>query len=177
MGGMIAQLLAIRHPTRVRSLCSIMSTTSEPGVGGPSPEALAALMRPPPQNREETIQRGEDVLRVIGSTGYPLDLERVRARAARSYDRCHYPMGATRQLMAVQLAQPRTESLRKLRMPSLVIHGDADPLVNVSGGRATAAAIPGAELLVYPGMGHELPKPLWPKIIDAIARNAARAGD
>jgi pimeloyl-ACP methyl ester carboxylesterase len=175
MGGMIAQLLALRHPTRVCSLCSIMSTTGEPGVGGPSPEALGALMLPPPQSREDAIARGELVLKAIGSTGFPLDLDRIRDRAARSYDRCFYPQGAGRQLMAVQTAPPRTVALRRLRVPTLVIHGEADPLVHVSGGRATAAAIPGAELLVFPGMGHELPRPLWPQIVDAIARNTRRA--
>jgi len=175
MGGMIAQLVAIRQPTRVRSLCSIMSNTGERGVGGARPEALAALMRPPPATRDEAIQRGEEVLKVIGSKGYPLDLRRMRDRAARSYDRCFYPAGAARQMMAVQTAAPRTDGLRKLTMPALVIHGDADPLVDVSGGRATAAAIPGAELIVIPGMGHELNPVLWPQIVDAIARNASRA--
>jgi pimeloyl-ACP methyl ester carboxylesterase len=175
MGGMIAQLLAIHWPARVRSLCSIMSTTGDPMVGQPTPQSFGALMRAPPTTRDEAIQRAEDILRVIGSPGYPLDLERIRNRAARSFDRCHYPVGAGRQLMAVQAARGRTEALKRLRVPTLVIHGADDPLVHVSGARATAAAIPGAELIVYPGMGHELPTPLWPQIIDAIARNAARA--
>jgi pimeloyl-ACP methyl ester carboxylesterase len=177
MGGMIAQLLAIRHPTRVRTLCSIMSTTGEPSVGGATPQALAALMRPPPTSREEAIERIEEILKVIGSTGFPLDFARIRDRAARSFDRCFYPLGATRQLLAVQTAPPRTEALRKLRMPTLVIHGEADPLVSVTGGKATAAAIPGSELLIFPGMGHELPRPLWPQLVDAIARNTQRAAE
>jgi pimeloyl-ACP methyl ester carboxylesterase len=177
MGGMIAQLVAIRHPSRVRSLCSIMSTTGDPKVGQPSPAALGALLLPPPQTRDEAIDRAEQVLKVIGSPGFPLDLERIRRRAARSFDRCHHPMGAARQLLAVRSALPREKALERLRMPTLVIHGADDPLVHVSGGRATATAIRNAELMIVPGMGHELPKPICPSIADAIARNAARAPD
>lgn len=176
MGGMIAQLFAAHWPTRVRSLCSLMSTTGDPMVGQPTGRALAALLRPPPSTRDEAIDRAEDILRVIGSPGYPLDVARIRDRAARSYDRCHYPVGAGRQLLAVQSASPRGELLRRISAPTLVIHGAEDPLVHVSGGRATAAAIPGAELLIFPGMGHDLPRPLWPAIVDAIVRNTARAG-
>ena len=176
MGGMIAQTLAIRHPRRVKSLVSIMSTTGEPELPGPSPEAMAILVGPPPKTREEAIERGVKTWRVIGSPGFPFDEERTRERAGRFYDRANHPEGQARQLAAIVGHGSRREALTRLDVPTLVIHGDADPLVPVAGGRDTAAAISGAELLVVEGMGHDLPPGAWPTIVPAIDRHTQAAG-
>ncbi|HVA44686.1 MAG TPA: alpha/beta hydrolase [Acidimicrobiales bacterium] len=175
MGGMIVQAMAIRHPDQVLSLCSIMSTTGNREVGQPDPEAMALLMSSPPANREEAIEVGVKSAQVIGSPGFPFEEEKVRARAAAAYDRMNYPAGMARQLVAIVTTEDRTPALRQLDVPTLVVHGDADPLVTPSGGRATADAIPGAELLVIPGAGHDLPTDCWPKLVEAIVANAARA--
>jgi pimeloyl-ACP methyl ester carboxylesterase len=178
MGGMIGQELAIRYPERVRSLCSMMSTTGDPAVGQPSHDALAAILAPRGADREQAIERGVNVLRVIGSKTPELAAtdEWRYQRTAASYDRAHRPAGGARQFGAIVASPDRTQALGKLTLPVLVIHGDQDPLVDPSGGAATAAAVPGAELLVFPGLGHDLPAPLFPAFADAIARNAAKAG-
>jgi pimeloyl-ACP methyl ester carboxylesterase len=175
MGGMIAQCLAINHPDKVLSLCSIMSTTGNPAVGQPSPDAIATLLTPPPRTREEALDRAVTVTDVIGSPGYPRDETRIRERAGQSWDRNHDPRGVARQLVAILASPDRTPALAGVRVPTLVIHGEADPLIAPSGGKATAAAVPGAELLVIPGMGHDLPVDTWPTIVDAIVANTARA--
>ena len=176
MGGMIAQMLAIEHPERVRTLTSIMSTTGDPSVGGPSQAALGVLLAPPARNRAEAIERTVASYRVIGSPGYEMDEPALRERAGRSFDRAFDPAGVGRQLLAVLASGDRTPRLRELRLPALVIHGADDPLVNVSGGRATAAAIPGAELVELDGMGHDLPRALWPRITDRIVALVEREG-
>jgi pimeloyl-ACP methyl ester carboxylesterase len=175
MGGMIAQTIAIQHPDRVRSLTSIMSTPS-PRVGAPTPAAAAALTAPPATNREEAITRALEATKIIGSPGYPPDEKWTAEAAGLAYDRAFDPPGFARQLLAVQASGDRTEKLRGLRVPTLVIHGADDPLVQVAGGEATADAIPDAELVVIPGMGHNMPREVWPQIIDAIVRVADRAG-
>ncbi|GGO01430.1 alpha/beta hydrolase [Microbispora rosea subsp. aerata] len=174
MGGMIAQALAIRHPARVRTLTSIMSTPA-PHVGRATEAALAALMAPPPQNRDEAIARAVATARVVGSPGYELDVERVTRVAAEAYDRAFDPGGTARQFTAIRISGDRTEGLRGLSIPALVIHGEDDPLVTLEGGIATADAIPGAKLLTFPGMGHDLPRPLWPAIAEAIAELTGRS--
>jgi pimeloyl-ACP methyl ester carboxylesterase len=174
MGGMIAQTMAIEHPDRVRTLTSIMSTTGEQSVGGASQEALGVLLAPPASTREEAQQRAVTTYRVIGSPGYPLDEDSLRERAGTSFDRGHDPAGVGRQLMAILASPDRTARLGEVRVPTLVLHGDGDLLVDVSGGHATAAAIPGAELAVVEGMGHDLPRELWPELVDRIAANVAR---
>ena len=175
MGGMIAQQLAIDHPGLVASLCSIMSTTGDRAVGRPTPAAAAVLTRPAAATRDEAIAGAVAASQVIGSPGFPVtDEERIR-RAAAKYDRGYRPAGTARQYAAILGSPDRTTALREVTVPTLVIHGEADPLVDVSGGRATAAAVPGAELLVIPGMGHDLPSPVWPRIIDAMVANARRA--
>ena len=179
MGGMIAQELAIRHSERVLSLCSIMSTTGNHSVGQPSPEAMAVLLAPRATDRAEAIERTVIVQRVIGSKTPEYEVtDQVRYdRAVAAYDRAYRPDGGNRQLAAIAASPDRTEALGALKLPVVVIHGDQDPLVDISGGRATAAAIPGAELIVIPGMAHDLPEPLWPACVDAIVANAAKADD
>jgi pimeloyl-ACP methyl ester carboxylesterase len=173
MGGMIAQTVAIRHPARILSLTSIMSTTGDPDLPEPTPEAMLALLTPSPRERDAYIEHAVAAVRVLGSPGFPFDEEAVRMRSARSYDRSFHPAGFARQMVAVWASGSRTEALSSVRIPALIIHGDADPLIPLAAGRATAAAIAGAELLVIEGMGHDLPRPVWGRIVDAITRHAA----
>jgi pimeloyl-ACP methyl ester carboxylesterase len=175
MGGMIVQALAIRHPDRLLSVCSIMSTTGDRSVGAPTGEAMTALLRPIATSREEAIEASIAGSRVIGSPKYPVDESVLRERAAEAYDRSYSPEGTARQLAAILSSPDRTEGLHGVAMPFLVLHGEDDPLVTLSGGEATAAAVPGARLVVYPGMGHDLPEDLWPDMIEAIVANAALA--
>lgn len=177
LGGMIAQQLTIDHPQRVASLCSIMSMTGDFSVGRATPEAAALLGRPPARSREEAVAGSVAGSRVIGSPGFPAAEEELLRRAAAKYDRAYRPLGTLRQYAAILASPDRTPALRQVTAPTLVIHGEADPLVDVSGGRATAAAIPGAELLTFAGMGHDLPGELWPEITEAIAANARRAAE
>jgi len=164
MGGMIAQTAAIEHPRRVRSLTSIMSTTGDPSVGRPTQRALEALLSPPAATRSEAIERTVSIVRVIGSPGFELDEADLRWRTGLAYDRADDPVGVGRQLVAIAASGDRTAALRAVSVPTLVLHGADDPLVDVSGGRATAGAIPGAELVVFEGMGHHLPRELWAEI-------------
>jgi pimeloyl-ACP methyl ester carboxylesterase len=175
MGGMIAQTLAIRHPRRVRSLTSIMSTTGNPALPPAAPEAMAALMTPPPATRAEAIEHHLKTWRVIGSPGFAVDEARIRERGGVLYDRCFHPAGTARQLAAILAHGSRKQALAAVTAPSLVIHGAADPLVPLAGGRDTAEAIPGAELLVIEGMGHDLPPEVWPRVVEAIASLTDRA--
>ncbi len=175
MGGMIAQLVAIEHPDRVRSLTSIMSTTGDPTVGEASQAAIAALTAPPALTREAVLDGAVVANRIMGSPDHPMAADEVRARAGRAFDRAYDPVGFGRQLQACLTTPDRTEALRRLDLPTLVIHGAADTLIGVSGGRATAAAVPGAELLVLDGVGHEVPEGVWPLVVDRIAALVARA--
>lgn len=175
MGGMIAQTIAIEHPARVRTLTSIMSTTGHPGLPPARPEAMALLMAPLPTERAAQIERSVEAARVIGSPAYPSDPAELRALAERAYDRGINPPGFARQLVAILASGSRRAALAGVRVPTLVIHGDADPLVPVEAGRDTAAAVPGARLLELPGMGHDLPRALWPAVVDAIVEHAGKA--
>jgi pimeloyl-ACP methyl ester carboxylesterase len=168
MGGMIAQTFAIEFPTRTRTLVSIMSTTGDQTVGQPMPDALAALLAPPPNTRDEAIEAGVTISRLIGSTDFTFDEQAVRDRAAASYDRSFNPAGTARQLAAIMAQPDRTAALGAVKAPALVIHGEADPLVTPSGGEATAAAIPGAKLKLIPGMGHDLPPDLYGEIVGEL---------
>jgi pimeloyl-ACP methyl ester carboxylesterase len=174
MGGMIAQLLAIRHPDRVRSLVSIMSTTGNRRVGRPSPRVVSLLLRRVPREREAYLRDFAATYRTIGSPQH-FDAERTRALAERCYERGIHPTGSARQLAAIVTARDRTQQLKELDVPTTVIHGDADPLITPSGGRATAQAIPGARLVMIPGMAHDLPPQVWDQIIEEIEATTARA--
>jgi pimeloyl-ACP methyl ester carboxylesterase len=174
MGGMIAQTIAIRHPHRTLSLVSIMSNTGGFFTGQPALSMYAVLLKPSPRDRDGYIQHGIDIFTKIGGSGYGPDIEDLREIATRSYDRGHDPRGSQRQLAAIIADRDRTPQLRRLKIPATVIHGAEDKLVRPSGGRATAKAIPGAELLEIEGMGHGLPRGAWDRIIGAIADTAAR---
>jgi pimeloyl-ACP methyl ester carboxylesterase len=172
MGGAIAQEMAIRHPGRLRTLTSIMSSTGEPGLPMPTPEALEILLAPTPTDREAYLARYAQTWRVLRGPGFPLDEARDPERAARIFARGLNPAGVARQLAAIVASGSRKDALQSVKVPALVIHGDADPLVRVEGGVATANAIPGAKLLVIKGMGHALPISMWPQIIDALDGHA-----
>jgi pimeloyl-ACP methyl ester carboxylesterase len=176
MGGMIAQTLAIEHAERVRSLVSIMSTTGSRMVGTPTLKAFGLMLAKAPRGREAYAERIVKTFEVVGSPAYETDEERLRELAGRMYDRSHNPRGILRQMYAITASGDRTEALRKLDLRATVIHGTRDPLVRPSGGRATARAIPGARLRIVEGMGHDLPRGLWPLTVGEIADTAARAG-
>jgi pimeloyl-ACP methyl ester carboxylesterase len=177
MGGMIAQTIAIEHSDRVLSLCSIMSNTGARWTGQPKLATYRVLLGTPPQDRDRFIDHVVKMYRVIGSPGFDRNEDDLRDVAARSYDRGRNPAGSGRQLAAIIASGDRTERLRTISVPTVVIHGTKDRLVSPSGGRATAKAIPGARLVTIEGMGHDLPRGTWPRIIGAIAENAARAGE
>lgn len=174
MGGMIAQTFAIAYPDRTRTLVSIMSTTGDPSVGQPHPEALAALLAPPPTTREGAVEQAVTTWKVIGSPGFPFDEPAVRDKAGSDFDRGFHPAGTARQLGAILTQPDRTADLAGLDLPALVIHGADDPLVDPSGGRATAAAIPGARLDLVPGMGHDLPPALFDRFVADLSAHFGR---
>ena len=176
MGGMIVQLAAINHPERVRSLVSYASTTGDRSVGAANPQALATLFTRAGTTREEYAEHTIAISRVVGSTGFARDEDWLRERARKAFDRGLDPAGVSRQAAASMTAPDRTELLRAVGVPALVVHGTVDPLIDISGGRATAAAIPGAELLVIEGLGHDLPPGVWARLVDAIA-DTVRLGE
>lgn len=170
MGGAIAQTMAIEHPDRVCSLTSMMSTTGNTSVGQASPEALRELFAGPRAvTRDEVIQQMVRAAHAVGSPGYPVDENEIVVKAGRAYDRSHDPIGVARQAVATVASGDRTERLRRLNVPTFVIHGLADRMCDVSGGRATAEAIPRAELLLIEGMGHNLPPGLRSQLASCIA--------
>ncbi|UCD85991.1 MAG: alpha/beta fold hydrolase [Deltaproteobacteria bacterium] len=176
MGGMIAQTIAIRHPSRVRSLISIMSAAGNFGISPADLGALQSLVKPLPEKREDYIEYAVDACRVFAGKGFRFDEQGVREIMARSYDRCFYPQGTVRQLMAVLSHGSRKEALASVKTPTLVIHGSDDPLVPVEWGKDTAKAVPGAELLIIEGMGHEMPVEVWPRLVEAISEHTEKAG-
>ena len=174
MGGMIAQTMAIEHPDRVASLTSIMSTTGDPDVGQPKPEVLATLLPSGAETREAIIEATVETFRTIGSPEH-FDEELTRAAATRAYDRAHDPTAQGRQLVATIASGSRSEALRSVSVPTLVVHGAPPPLIAVRGGRPTAEVIPGAELLVIEGMGHDIPRAFQPQVIEAVLALVSRA--
>jgi pimeloyl-ACP methyl ester carboxylesterase len=175
MGGMIAQTLAAQHQDRVLSLTSIMSNTGARMSGQPKLGVMSVLLGKVPAGRESYVDRIAKTFTMIGSPGYPPDENDLRERAGMAYDRGINPAGTGRQLAAIIASGDRAPLLAQIRVPTLVIHGEADRLVAPSGGRATARAIPGARLITIPGMGHDLPRAVWPRVVDAIVENAGRA--
>jgi pimeloyl-ACP methyl ester carboxylesterase len=175
MGGMIGQVMAANHPDQVRSLVSIMSNTGSRWTGQPALSAYRAFLAEAPEEREAFVEYVLKLFRVVGSKGELFDEDYVRDVTERSYDRDHDPHGSGRQLGAILKTGKRDGMLRKITAPTLIIHGTEDRLVRPSGGRATKRAIPGARLMEIEGMGHDLPRGVWPQILDAIAENARRA--
>lgn len=176
MGGMIGQMLAAEHPDLVRSLTSIMSTTGSRWHGQPAVAVYRYLLQPPPRDRDGYVQRSAEIFGLVGSTGFDRDEQYIRERAGRAFDRGFDVRAGGRQLGAIVASGDRTKALRRIKAPTLVIHGTVDKMVRPSGGKATAKAIPGARLMLIEGMGHDLPRGAWPQIIDAIAEHA-RAAD
>lgn len=174
MGGMIVQTMAIEQPARVRSLTSIMSTIGKRSVGWQNPKLLPMLIAPRGPGRAAYAETSARLWQTIGSPAYPADHVEVLARAEETWDRGFSANGVMRQMLAILNQPNRSQRLHSLTMPALVIHGLSDHMVHVSGGRATAAAIPGSELLLIDGMGHDLPRPLWETFCDAIRRTADR---
>lgn len=177
MGGMIAQMVAATYPERTLSLTSIMSTTGNPAIPPARPEALAVLTnRPATTDPDALVAFSVNAARVIGSPAYPASEERLLTRVRADLQRSYSPTGYMRQMAAVVAGGDRRARLATVTAPTLVIHGDADPLVSIEGGRDTAASIKGAELKIIPGMGHDLPLELVGTIADAVAGVASRAG-
>jgi pimeloyl-ACP methyl ester carboxylesterase len=175
MGGMIAQTLAAEHPESVRSLVSIMSSTGNRLKGQPAAPIYKFLLRRPPRDREAYIERAAQIFGVVGSTGFERDEGYIRERAGRAFDRGVDVRAGGRQLGAVLKSGDRTRALDRIEAPTLVIHGSVDKMIRPSGGRATAKAIRGARLMMIEGMGHDLPRGTWPRIIDGIGETAGRA--
>jgi pimeloyl-ACP methyl ester carboxylesterase len=175
MGGMIAQAIGCRHPDRLRSLALIMTHSGRRTTARPTWRALGALLARPARGRDEMIETMVRVFKVIGSPGYPMDEPRFRALAGAAWDRGYNPAGAARQLHAITASGDRTRRLGAIAAPTVVVHGDRDPLVRPANGRLIARRIPGAGLVLIEGMGHDLPEPVWPRIVEAIDRNANRA--
>ncbi|MGH3358011.1 MAG: alpha/beta fold hydrolase [Nocardioidaceae bacterium] len=175
MGGMIAQTMAIARPERVLSLTSMMSTTGRRSVGWQHPRLFPMLLARTGHSRAEYVRRSLATQRLIGSPGFERDLDEHRARAEETYDRGWSASGVLRQMLAVLTQRDRTRDLRRLDLPTCVVHGLVDPMVHVSGGRATALAVRGSELVLIPGLAHDLPKALNPTFADAIDRTARRS--
>jgi pimeloyl-ACP methyl ester carboxylesterase len=177
MGGMIAQTIALRHPSQVLSLTSIYSNTGNPELPPPpKPEVMAALIAPPPAERAAYVEHMLGVFKLLAGRAYPPDEGWTRRIMAASFDRCFYPQGMGRQLMAVLTQNNRKAALASVKVPVLVIHGTDDPLVPMEGGKETAAVVPGAKLILIEGMGHDLPHGgAWPQIVEAITAHTRTA--
>lgn len=174
MGAAITQTIGYRHPSRVLSLITIMGSTGNPELPQAKPEAMELLLTPAPEEREAYIEHSVRNSKILWGS-FNFDEEYSRQRAAHAYDRSFYPQGVARQLVAIMAHGNRKPHLASVTVPTLVIHGAEDPLVPVEGGKDTAEAIPGAEILIIDGMGHSLPKDAWPQIVDAIAKHTSKA--
>jgi pimeloyl-ACP methyl ester carboxylesterase len=175
MGGMIAQTMASRHPERVLSLVSIMSSTGSRWSGQPAPRVLPVFLQKPASSKEEYQERLVKLFKLVGSPGFERDDDELRELAGVAWERGIDPTGLARQLGAILASGHRAADLKRIRVPTLVIHGKSDRLVRPSGGRATARAIPGAKLDLIDGMGHDLPRGVWPRILGGIEQTTARA--
>ena len=174
MGGMIAQTIAINFPNRVKTLTSLFSSTGNPNLPPATPEAMAVLLTPTPTERERYIERSVKDWAILQGPKYPLDVNYIKERSAREFERGFYPAGSARQYVAILASGSRKEALKNINIPTLVIHGDADPLIPVEAGRDTAEAISGAELLIIEGMGHSIPDEVSPQIINAIVKHTKK---
>lgn len=175
MGGMIAQILAYTYPERVLSLVSVSSSTGNPELPSGDPEALALLSAPAPEERDAYVEHWVDAWRSIASPGFPFDEDETRRREQSVYDRCYHPQGMARQQAAIMVGSDRRERLAAIRAPTMVIHGGSDPIVPIAAGEDTARSIPGAELHVIDGMGHDLPRGAWPSVIEGVSKVLSRS--
>lgn len=177
MGGMISQILASRYPQRVLSLAVVFSSTNQPLLPPPHPAALSPLMKGPGKgaSREQLVAHSMKLMRVIGSPAYPQPEAELKAFSEKMYERSYYPAGVKRQFTAVLSSGSLRPLAKKIRVPTTVIHGDRDPLMRPGCGKAVAKAVPGATFNLIPGMGHDLPRELWPRITGLLADNAAKA--
>lgn len=175
MGGFIAQTIAIEYSQRVRSLTSIMSTTGDMSVGQPCPDSMEIFKLSPPTNRDDAMDNSVAALQIVGSPGFPVDEEETRIRAGLAYDRSYDSIGILRQAAASVASGDRTAKLRAIHLPTLVIHGADDKMCNVSGGEAAANAISDAKFELIDGMGNNLPRELWPKLVSLIAEHIDNA--
>jgi pimeloyl-ACP methyl ester carboxylesterase len=169
MGGMIVQVMAIEHADRLASMTSVMSRTGEPGYGDSTAEAFALLTAPPATDRDSYIAASVAGLHVWGSPEFA-DEARWTGDAGRAFDRCFHPSGTTRQFKGIGASPPRSDRLREVTTPTLVMHGDCDTLIDISGGRRTAELIPGAQFEAIEGMGHDYPPQLWTRWVDVVSR-------
>jgi pimeloyl-ACP methyl ester carboxylesterase len=174
MGGAIAQILAISYPSRLLSLTLMMTSTGNPDVPPAKPEAMAALLAPPPDQRQAYIEHHVKTFRVIGSPKFTFNEEYHRQLAGRLFDRSFYPVGMTRHFQALLSQENRKPALAKVKLPTLIIHGAADPLVPVEAGKDSAESIPGSEILIIEGMGHDLPREVWPAVVEAMTKNTTK---
>ena len=174
MGGMIVQIITIRHPSRVLSLTSIMSTTGNPDLPQPTQDITQELFKPAPSDRDGYIENSIRIGKILYGSGFPYNEEKARKLAGILFDRCFYPYGFGRQLLAIMANGNRKSKLSSVKVPTLIIHGNDDRLVIVDGGKDTHDAIPGSELIIIDGMGHSLPPETWTQVTDAIKANAER---
>ena len=177
LGGMIVQRLAIEHPERLVTMTSVMSRTGEPGFGDGTAEALAVLTAPPARSRDEYVESHVAAIAVYGSDPSWIDDDETRARAAAAYDRCYCPAGIARQIDAALRDGSRDEQLRRVEVPTLVMHGSRDTLISPSGGRHTAEVIPGARYVEIDGMGHDYPRAVWDQWVEIWSDFAAEHRD
>jgi pimeloyl-ACP methyl ester carboxylesterase len=177
MGGMIAQTIAIHHPDLVHSLISIYSTTGNPDLPSPRPDALRVLLEPAPAKRSAYIDYTVNLFRVISGSGFQFDADAIRQTAARYFDRSFCPQGTAHQLIAALLQTNRKKQLTRLSLPALVIHGDEDPLVPMAAAEDMVEAIPHADLLIMKGMGHDLPmmNDCWAEIMEAMVHHMEKS--
>jgi len=170
LGGMIAQLIAIHHPNRIRTMTSLMSSTGNPDMPPPTAKVIEFLLKASPKTKKESINRAIETYKIMTGSKFPVDEKSERKKASESYDRCVYPEGRARQNAAILVSGNRKEDLKKINLPSLIIHGDEDPFVNVKCGIDTAEAIDGAKIKIIKGMGHRLHKDCWDEVIEPIAK-------
>ncbi len=175
LGGMIAQIMAIRYPSRVWSLTSMASITGNPELPLGKPELFVELVNPPPTEREAYIENRVNLILALAGSRFPMDEQRTREHLEQSYGRSYYPPGIARHGVAGAVNSDRTQDLKSVRAPTLVIHGSEDPLFPVEQGKAIAAAVPGAKLLIIEGMGHAFPPEVWPLLVDAIDKHIRNA--